>query len=156
MRAGQRPHGQDLVTVGSHRPVVMAVGADQVRQDLRIPGVRLRARHRVPVPVTRRGHRVHREYLVARRGQRVHKQAPVSLDPDHHLPRLTGMNGGQLVEPGDPLYPLGQPPAGQFPALLIGEIHVMMGLRPVHPGKDQPRHLRSPPVTVSTRTPAAR
>ncbi len=55
------------------------------------PGIGLRARGRVPVPVTRRRHRVHREHLIARRDQRGDEQAPVGLDPDHHLARIVGV-----------------------------------------------------------------
>ena len=53
------------------------------------------------------------------RYQRGHEQAPVRLDPDHHLTRISGVRGDQVMEPGDARDPLGQPPAGQPAALLV-------------------------------------
>ena len=50
------------------------------------------------------------------------------------------------MELGDALHALGQPAAAQPPAVLILDVHVMVGLRPVHPDKDQSRLL--PPVTA--------
>jgi hypothetical protein len=92
----------------------------------------------MPVPVTRRGHRVDREHLIPRRDQRIDEQAPIGLDPDDHLARLGGMRRGQLMEPGDSFDAFWQPPSRKPPALLILEMHVMMGFRPVHPGKINP------------------
>jgi hypothetical protein len=89
-------------------------------------------------------HRVHREHLAARRHQRGGEQAPIGLDPDHHLAGLPRMPGGQLVEPGDALHTLGQTPAAQPCTLLILHVHVIVGLSPVHPDEDQSRLL---PVT---------
>ena len=92
----------------------------------------------MPVPVTRGGQRVDREHLIPRGDQRRDEQPPVSLDPDHHLARIVAVPGGQLMEPGDPLHTLGQPPAGQPPALRIHQQNVMMSLSPVNSSKDHP------------------
>ena len=73
------------------RPVVVAVGADHVGQDLGVTGVGLRSRGRVAVPIARGRHRVHREHQIAGRDQRGDEQAPVGLDPDHHLAGLIDM-----------------------------------------------------------------
>ena len=71
----------------------------------------------MPVPVPRRGHRVHREYQIPGRDQRRDEQAPVGLDPDHHLTRIVRMRGGQLMEPGDPLHTLrSRPPPSRRPS----------------------------------------
>ena len=92
----------------------------------------------MPVPVPRHRHRVHREHPVPGRDQRGREQAPVGLDPDHHLARFFRVPGGQIMEPGDPGGPVGQLPASQPAALLILDMHVMTGLGPVHPGENQP------------------
>jgi len=42
------------------------------------------------------------------------------------------------MEPGQALDPVRQPAAGQPAALLILDMHVMVGLSPVHPGENQP------------------
>jgi len=47
------------------------------------------------------------------------------------------MSRGQLMEPGDPFRTFGQPATTQLAALLIFKVHIVVGLRPVHPGKDQ-------------------
>ena len=49
--------------------------------------------------------RVDRIDLVAGGQQRPHQQAPVGLDPDHHLGRVAGMAGDELVQPGHPGHP---------------------------------------------------
>jgi hypothetical protein len=42
----------------------------------------------------------------------------------------------EFVEAGDALCRLGQAGLGQPPALLVGHVHVVVGLRPVHANKD--------------------
>jgi len=152
--------GQDLDRAGDDAvpgdlAVVVPVGADHVRQHLRIPRIRLRARGRVPVPVPGRRQRVHREHQVASRGQRSDEQAPVSLDPDRHLARILRVSGGELVEPGNPVHALGEPPAAQPLAGLILDMHIMMGFRPVDANKDHLAPLADSAMTLSQRTPAA-
>ena len=107
----------------------------------------------MPVPVTGRRHRVHREHQIPSRDQRGHEQAPVRLDPDHHLTRITGMSSGEVMEPGDPLHALGQLAPAQPPAVLILDMHVMMGFRPVHADKDHLAPLAG--HITSRRTPPA-
>jgi hypothetical protein len=63
----------------------MGAGAHHVREDVRVPGVALAARHRVPGPEPGRLLRVHREHPVSGRGQRHHPRAMIGLDPRQHL-----------------------------------------------------------------------
>jgi hypothetical protein len=76
------PDRLSLRAVSSDRPQLMGVSADHVGEHMRVTGVALGARHRVPLPVLRRLQRVHREHLIPGRGQRGHPWATVSLDPD--------------------------------------------------------------------------
>jgi hypothetical protein len=108
------------------------------RQHLGVAGVGLGAAGRVPVPIARRRHRVHRVELVAGRHQRGDEQSPVGLDADHHLDGIFDMCADQLVEPGDAIHPFGQPGLGQPAAFLVGHVHVVMGLGPIHSYKDHP------------------
>jgi hypothetical protein len=126
----------DPFAVAGHETVVVAVGADHVGQDLRVTGVGLGAAGGAAVPIARRRHRVHRVELVAGRDQGGDEQAPVGLDPDRHLARILRVSGGELVEPGNPVYALGEPPPAQPLAGLILDVHVMMSFRPVHANKD--------------------
>ena len=101
----------------------------------------------MPVPIAGGRHRVHRKHLVAGGHQRGHEQAPVGLDPDHHLDGLFGVVAHHLVEPGDALHPFGQPATGQTLAVRILDEHIVVGFRPVHSNKDP--HPRSSPSTVT-------
>ena len=87
--------------------MVVAVSAHHVGQHLGVARIGLRPRNRMAVPVTRRGHRVHREDQIAGRHQRSHEQAPVGLDADRHLARILHMAANQVMETGDALHPLG-------------------------------------------------
>ena len=77
--------------VSGDRPVVVAVGADQVGQHLGVAGVGLGPGDVVAVAVAGHRQRVDGVHLIARRGQRVHPQAPVGLDADHHLAGFVGV-----------------------------------------------------------------
>lgn len=65
--------------------MLVGVGAGHVGQHPGITGVGLGARHPDPVPVAVHRQRVHRQHPIAHPHQGPHEQAPVGLDPDHHL-----------------------------------------------------------------------
>ena len=109
----------------------------------------------MPVPVTRCRHRIHREHLVAGRHQRSDEQAPVGLDSDHHLLRFADMAADKVVEAGDALHSLRKAAAGEALSVLVLDMHVVMGLSPIHPYKDHLAPLARPAPTPSPRTPAA-
>jgi hypothetical protein len=109
-RPGLMAAGQHLDRLGQprippHRPVVMPVGADQIGQHSRIPAIRLGPRDGGALPVAAGRQRIDRDHLVAGRHQCPHQQPPVGLDPDHHLGRVAGMAGDELVQPGHPGHP---------------------------------------------------
>ena len=107
---------------------------------MRVAGVALGARRRVPLAVAGDRHRVDREHLVAGGPQR-DPRATVSLDPDHDpvgdlvqgqlRPVVGGVLSQQRVQPGDALQPLGQPGPRQHPAVLVLHLHIVMIFRPV-------------------------
>jgi hypothetical protein len=80
-RLGQRAVTGDLA-------VVVAVGADQIGQDLRIAAVGLGPRAAMPAAVAVDHLRVDRIHLVAGGHQRPDEQPAVGLDPDRHLRRV--------------------------------------------------------------------
>ncbi len=63
----------------------MAVGADQVGQQLGVAGIGLRAGDLMAVAIAGHCQRVDREHLIAGRAQRPHPQAAIGFDTDHHL-----------------------------------------------------------------------
>jgi hypothetical protein len=94
--------GQDLDRlnrwgVAGDRPVVVAVGADQVGQHLGIAAVGLGPRAAMAA-VAAHGMRVDRIHLVASGQQRPDQQPPVGLDPDHHLRWVLGMGSHQGMQ----------------------------------------------------------
>lgn len=48
------------------------------------------------------------------------------------------MRADQLMEPGDAVDTFGQPDPAEPLALLVGHVHVVMGLGPIHSNKDHP------------------
>ena len=129
--------------VALRRPVMMAVGADQVGQHPRIPTVRLGPRDGVALPIAAGRQRVHRHHLIADRHQRPDQQPPVSLDPDHHLGRVAGIAGDELVQSSHAHHPIDNPLAGQHPAVGGHHTHIMVTLGPINPDQ-QHRQLPSP------------
>ena len=87
--------------VPGDRAVVVPVGAHQIGEQFGVPGIGLRPRDLVAVAVAGHRQRVDREHLVAGRAQRFDPQPAVGFDADHHLARLFGMAGHQLVESTD-------------------------------------------------------
>ena len=80
-------------------------------------------------PVPRSLQRVHREHRVPGRDQRSDPRAAVSLNPDHHLRILSigaKMAPDQLMQPGHPGHPFGQPSPGQHFASLVHHLHIMV------------------------------
>jgi hypothetical protein len=113
----------------------MGIGAHHVRQHVRVTAVALGAGHAVTFPVPPGLQRIHPVDHIPGRDQRGHPRAAVDLSSGDHL-RIIGalaqLLPGQLVQPGHPGYPFRQPPAGQHPALLIHQLHVVMVPRPSH------------------------
>ncbi len=136
MSPGQNLESLDLGRVGGDQPMVVAVGAHHVGEHLGVAGVGLGAARRVTVAIARRRHRVDRVELVAGGHQGADEEPPVRLDADHHRRWIIDVRANELVEAGDALYPLGQAGLGQSSALLVGHMHVVVGLSPVHSNKD--------------------
>jgi hypothetical protein len=102
-----------------------------------------------PTRRSRCRHRVYREHLIPGRDQGRSEQAPVSADPDHHLDGSLLAPDGQFVEPGDPLYTLGQPTPAQPLAVLIVDVHVIMRLLLSPVGSSlEPEGLQQLPMTL--------
>ena len=95
------------------------------------------------VPISRRRHRVDRVELIAGRHQRGDEQTPVGLDADHHLGWLLDKRADQLVEPGDAVHPFRQPGLAEPLADLVGHVHIVVGLSPVHSYENHPVASRS-------------
>jgi len=125
--------GQRAVT--GHRPVVVAVGADQIRKHLRIAPIRLGPGTAMPATVAADGMGVDRIDLVAGGHQRSDQQTPVGLDADHHLPWVLCMGGHQLMQLAHPNQAIRDPASCQNAAILVEQAQVMVGLAPVHPEK---------------------
>jgi hypothetical protein len=85
----------------------------------------------LPVAAGRQG--VDRDHLVAGCDQGSHQQAPVGLDPDHHLGRVAGVASDELVQPGQARQSIGDPLGGQHLAVDGHQAHVMMALGPIDP-----------------------
>ena len=115
--------------VARHRAQLMGIGAHHVSQHVRVTAVALGAGDAVTFPVPRGLQRIHPVDHIPGRDQRGHPRAAVGLSSDHHL-RIIGalaqLLPDQLMQPGHPGYPLRQPRAGQHPAPLIHQLHVMV------------------------------
>jgi hypothetical protein len=107
----------------------------------------------VPIPIPRGRHRIHREHQVPRRHQGGDEQAPVGLDPDHHLIGLDDVVADQIVEAGDALYALGQPASTEAFAVLVLHVHIVVGLSPVHPYENYVAPLSSTGTNTRARGP---
>jgi hypothetical protein len=108
--------GQDLDRLGrlavtGDRAVVMAVGPDQVGQDLGISSIGLGPRGLMAVAVAADRQWVDRIDLVASGHQGADEQATVGLGPDHHLGRILHLAGQQLMHQPQPGQPLRHPPS---------------------------------------------
>ena len=121
--------------VARHHAELMGIGAHHIGEHVRVTAVALGAGYPVTFPVPRGLQRVHPVDRVPGRDQRGHPRTAVGLGPDHHL-RILGVLAqllpDQLMQPGHPGHPLRQPRAGQYLALLIHQLHVMMIPRPSH------------------------
>ena len=136
MRAGGNLDRLGDIAVRGELPHLVPAGPAHVRQAAGVEEVVLLPRVRDRLLVPGRLPRVGRVDPVPGRGQRLHPRAAVSLD-DHDDPRrvrlgvLPQAGRDQLVEPGDPVRPLRQPPPGQRLARLVLRDHVMVALSPV-------------------------
>ena len=66
-------------------PVVVPVGADQIRQYFGVPGIRFRPGYLMAVTVAGDRQRVDREHLIPGRTERLDPQAAIGFDTDHHM-----------------------------------------------------------------------
>ena len=135
----------DLAVAGD--PAVMRpVQPDDLGQQMRIRGIRLRPRRGMAFPIPGHLQRVDRKHHIAGRQQRLHPRPTLGLNPDQHLIRLgcrIQMLRDQLMQGRDPGQPLRQPPAGQHPARLVFDLDVMVGLSPIVANKQH----RAPSLT---------
>jgi hypothetical protein len=132
--------------VPGDRAVMGPVEADQLDQHVRIAGVALDPGRAVSFAVAGHLQRIDRGDGVAGGDQGLHPRPAVGLDPDDHLLGLGVLGqviGDQGMQPGQPVDPLGQPPAGQPTTVLIDDLDVVMGLGPVVPDKQHRISLRS-------------
>jgi hypothetical protein len=130
MGSGQHFHRLSQVGVAGDGPVVLAIGAGQLRQDSGVPGIRLRSRGGMPLPVAGGRHRVHGQDRVPGCHERPDEQPPVRLRRHDHFGGLLHERSDQLVEAGDPLDPLRQASPGQSLALVVLNVHVMLQALP--------------------------
>jgi hypothetical protein len=126
------------VAVPGDRAVVVGVGAGQLGQHLGVARVGLGARRRVPLPIAACRHRVDRQHRVPGRHQRPDEQAPLGLGGDDHLGRVVDEVGDELVEPGHPFNAFREPGPFKPLPLVIFDMDVVMGLRPVVPDEHLP------------------
>jgi hypothetical protein len=122
---------------------MVTVGADQIGQHPRIPTIRLGPGDGVAFPIPAGRQRINRHHLIASHHQCPDQQPPVGLDPDHHLGRVAGMAGDELVQPSRTHHPIDDPLAGQHLAVGGHHTHVMVTLGPIDPDQ-QHRQLPSP------------
>ena len=135
---GQDLDRLDVWAVAGQRAVVVAVGADQVGQQLGVAGIGFRSRDLMAVAIAGDRQRVDREHLIPGRAQRRHPQPAIGFDTDHHLAGLLDMGGYQLVEPSDAGQPFGQPTRRQPRPVSIHHVNVVVILRPIVPDKYHP------------------
>ena len=109
MCPGENLDRLDVWAVAGQRAVVVAVGADQVGQQLGVAGIGFRAGDLMAVAIAGDCQRVDREHLIPGRAQRLYPQAAIGFDADHHLAGFLDMSGYQLVEPLYASQPFGQP-----------------------------------------------
>ena len=148
--AGEDAHRAGLVAVAGDRPVVVAVGADEVGEQPGVAGVGLGAAGVVALAVARRRARVDGVDAVAGRDQRRDPGAAVGLDADHDLAGPGGVLCDQFVQSGDPRDALGQPPGGESLAGFVHELDVVVVLGPVvaHIQDHRPVLLRFEPLDI--------
>jgi hypothetical protein len=148
--------GQDFHLLGHRgvprdRPMMGPVQAHHLGQDMRIPRVRLRPGHPVPLAVTGDLQRVDRKHRIPSRDQRLHPRAAVGLDPHHDIARLillAEVITDQGMQPLQAKHALGQAPTSQDPTGLIDQLDIMMSFGPVI--TDEQHHTSR----ITRRTPA--
>jgi hypothetical protein len=100
-------------SVAGDRPVVVAVGADQIGQHLGVPAGGLSPGGAMATPIAADHLGIDRIDLVAGRHQRPDQQAMVGLDPDRHLSWVLGMGCDQGVQLANAGQAIGDPPSRQ-------------------------------------------
>ena len=134
--AGGDLDGLGDVAVGRQLADLMPAGPAHVSQAGRVEEVILLPRHRDRLLMPGRLLRVGRVHPVPGCGQRLHPRPAIGLD-HHHDPRRVRLGifpqagRDHLVEPGDPVRSLRQPPPGQGLPRIILHNHVMVTLGPV-------------------------
>jgi hypothetical protein len=133
MRPGEGFDRVGQLGISGDRPVMLPVGAHQIRQHLGVAGVAFRTRGDMPFAVTRRRQRVDREHPIAGRQQGLHPRAAVGLNADHHGLRLVVAEviGDQRMQRGHPRDAFRQTLTGQPAPLGILQLDVVMGFGPV-------------------------
>jgi hypothetical protein len=117
--------------------MLIAVGAQQMRQHQRVPRIGLGPRHRVPIPIAVDRFRVDRIDPMPSRAQRRDQQPPVSLD--RHIDsgelavQLLGQHRSQLGETG-PI--VADASTSKQRTGLIDDGHIMVTFGPVDTAVD--------------------
>ena len=101
MGAGQHFDRLGVRGVPGDLAVVVPVGADQISEQLGIPGIGFRALDVVAVAVSGRRHRVDRPHLIPGCRQLRDPHAAIGFNADHHLIGFIGVGGDQFVQAPD-------------------------------------------------------
>lgn len=138
MRSGQYPYRAGLLAVIGQRPVCIAVGAHDLRQQQRVGGVGLGSGHGVPVAVTADRPRVDRIDPMPSGAKRCDQQAAVGLDRDvdRHQPLRVEMVGEQRAQRGEAGQVVGDAALGQQSPRRVDDRDVVVLLGPVDPAED--------------------
>ena len=131
MATGQDLDRVDVGTVTSDRPVIVPVGADQIRKDFRVARVGLRSRNIVTLAIARDRERVDRIQLIAGSYQRLDPQAAIGFDPDDDLVRVFRVISDELVERVDPSKAIRQSPSLELLTGFVHQMNVVMIFCPV-------------------------
>ena len=104
VRAGQHLQALRGRAVAGHRPQLMGVGPDHIREHVRVSAVALGPRHRMPRPEPRCLQRVHPEHRVPGRDQRLRptgrdRSRSRPLPPRHRRPRPGDPRSARAVRP---------------------------------------------------------
>src|SRR5512142_207506 len=137
MRPREYLHRLRQFAVAGDRSVVVPVGADQIRQDLRVAGIGFRARRRVAGSVAAHRARVEGVDLESGGNQSLYEQASVRLNADDDGVTLIGMLRNQLMDAPQPFDSVRNARFRETTTCLVEQAHVVMPLCPVAAQIDQ-------------------